>query len=200
MQAKKRPVAAQQAVAANATRTRASRASSAAPGKQTGAARTAAAVPVTRKMAAPAARKTSLAKRKVAAPVGVAAGSAPAKPAAPRVKAPRGPSTEALVMKPGKAAEKHAGKRTDPVAEKGDDKRSKPGTVAKLVRDSFTMPEVEFAQIAALKERAIRFGRPAKKSELLRAGLKVLCGLDDATLRATLDSLAPLKPGRPRKS
>lgn len=200
MQAKKQAVAAQQAVAAKAPRTRASPAPSAAAGKQTGAARTAAAVPIARKSAAPAARKTSPAKRKVAAPVVVADGGAPAKPAAPRVKVPRGPSTEALVMNPGKAAEKHAGKGAEPNAEKGDDKRGKTVAVAKLVRDSFTMPEVEFAQIAALKERAIRFGRPAKKSELLRAGLKVLCGLDDATLRATLDSLAPLKPGRPRKS
>jgi hypothetical protein len=179
MQAKKQPVEAQQAAPAKATRTRAIRSSSAA-------------APVASK-----ARKAVAAKRKVAAPVAAVAVSVTAKPAAPRVratraKAPRGPSTEALLMKPGKGAEKDA--------DKVDDKRIKADPVAKLVRDSFTMPEVEFAQIAALKERAIRFGRPAKKSELLRAGLKVLCGLDDATLRATLDSLAPLKPGRPRKS
>ena len=68
----------------------------------------------------------------------------------------------------------------------------------KLVRDSFTMPQSDFDLIAQLKERALGFKRPAKKSELLRAGLQVLQGLDDAFLRTALDALVPLKPGRPR--
>lgn len=70
---------------------------------------------------------------------------------------------------------------------------------AKLVRDSFTMPQADFALIGALKERAIGFKRPAKKSELLRAGLQALAGLNDTALKAALDALAPLKPGRPKK-
>ncbi|MGD9831642.1 MAG: hypothetical protein AB7U92_02705 [Piscinibacter sp.] len=72
-------------------------------------------------------------------------------------------------------------------------------TKAKLVRDSFTMPQADFALIGALKERAIGFKRPAKKSELLRAGLQALAGLNDTALKAALDALAPLKPGRPKK-
>lgn len=70
---------------------------------------------------------------------------------------------------------------------------------AKLVRDSFTMPQSDFALIGALKERALGFKRPAKKSELLRAGLQALAGLNDSALKAALDALAPLKPGRPKK-
>lgn len=67
----------------------------------------------------------------------------------------------------------------------------------KLVRDSFTMPHVDFALIAALKDRALGFRRPTKKSELLRAGLQVLVQLNDQQLKLALESLSPLKAGRP---
>jgi len=70
---------------------------------------------------------------------------------------------------------------------------------AKLVRDSFTMPQADFDLVARLKGRALGFQRPTKKSELLRAGLQVLQALDDGRLRAALDALVPLKPGRPKK-
>ena len=70
---------------------------------------------------------------------------------------------------------------------------------AKPVRDSFTMPQADFDLIAVLKQRALGFQRPVKKSELLRAGLHVLSVLDDAHLQAALDTLTPLKPGRPKK-
>ena len=73
-----------------------------------------------------------------------------------------------------------------------------PKPKAKLVRDSFTMPRSDFDLIAALKDRAINFKRPTKKSELLRAGLQALAGLNDASLQASLNALAPLKPGRPK--
>ena len=69
----------------------------------------------------------------------------------------------------------------------------------KLVRDSFTMPRDDFERIARLKGRAIDLKRPAKKSELLRAGLQVLERLDDAALLATLNALQPIKTGRPKK-
>jgi hypothetical protein len=62
------------------------------------------------------------------------------------------------------------------------------------------MPQADFDLIAGLKERALGFKRPAKKSELLRAGLQVLAGLNDMALRTTLNGLAPLKPGRPKKA
>ena len=69
----------------------------------------------------------------------------------------------------------------------------------RLVRDSFTMPEPDFALIAALKARALAAKRETKKSELLRAGLQVLMALDDATLMNALGRLQPLKLGRPKK-
>jgi hypothetical protein len=41
----------------------------------------------------------------------------------------------------------------------------------KLVRDSFTIPKVEYALIDELKRRAAKLNSPIKKSELLRAGV-----------------------------
>lgn len=70
----------------------------------------------------------------------------------------------------------------------------------KLVRDSFTMPRSDFALIDQLKERALGFKRPTKKSELLRAGLQVLAGLTDAKLAAVLAALTTLQAGRPKGS
>ncbi len=70
----------------------------------------------------------------------------------------------------------------------------------KLVRDSFTMPQADFALIHQLKERAMGFRRAAKKSELLRAGLQALSAMDDSRLQALLAQLPALKAGRPKES
>jgi hypothetical protein len=68
----------------------------------------------------------------------------------------------------------------------------------KLVRDSFTMPELEYAQLEALKRRALALAHHAKKSELLRAGVATLAAMDDAQLLQALQAVPPLKTGRPR--
>jgi hypothetical protein len=69
----------------------------------------------------------------------------------------------------------------------------------KLVRDSFTMPRSDFELIALLKERALTFKRPTKKSELLRAGLQALASFNQKQLQTALDGLPLLKSGRPKK-
>ena len=68
----------------------------------------------------------------------------------------------------------------------------------KLVRDSFTMPRDEYAAIDALKARALRLGRQAKKSELLRAGLNVLTEMTDRSFAKALHAVPTLKTGRPK--
>lgn len=68
----------------------------------------------------------------------------------------------------------------------------------KLVRDSFTIPAAEYEQIAALKQRGIALGRPVKKSELLRAGLKALAAMADKSLLAALNDVPAIKTGRPK--
>lgn len=85
--------------------------------------------------------------------------------------------------------------KTTAGAEKDKPKASK----VKMERDSFTMPKEEYAQIATLKKRLEVVGQPAKKSELLRAGLKLLAAMDDAALKATLASVPVIKTGRPKK-
>jgi hypothetical protein len=69
----------------------------------------------------------------------------------------------------------------------------------KLVRDSFTIPKPEYAVLEQLKLRAARLGQPAKKSEVLRAGLKALEAMSDATLLASLAAVPRVKTGRPAK-
>jgi plasmid stability protein len=61
------------------------------------------------------------------------------------------------------------------------------------------MPQADFALIAELKARAATAGRPAKKSELLRAGLRLLAAQSPKALAAALGRLEPVKLGRPRQ-
>ena len=67
-----------------------------------------------------------------------------------------------------------------------------------VVRDSFTMPQDEYEQLDALKRRALALPMPIKKSELLRAGLKLLASLDDADLAQALAAVPLVKTGRPK--
>ncbi len=69
----------------------------------------------------------------------------------------------------------------------------------KMERDSFTMPKVEYAQFHVLKERLNKLGQPAKKSELLRAGIMQLSAMTDAALKAALAKVPAIKTGRPKK-
>ena len=68
----------------------------------------------------------------------------------------------------------------------------------KLVRDSFTIPKGEYVVLDALKARAAKLAQPAKKSELLRAGIKALAAMNDAALKAALQAVPAIKTGRPK--
>jgi hypothetical protein len=68
----------------------------------------------------------------------------------------------------------------------------------KLVRDSFTIPKNEYAALAELKQRAAKFARPVKKSEILRAGIAALGGMADAPFLAALGAVPSLKTARPK--
>ncbi|UUZ75748.1 hypothetical protein LP414_29645 [Polaromonas sp. P1(28)-13] len=48
-----------------------------------------------------------------------------------------------------------------------------------------------------LKQRAAKLTRPAKKSELLRAGIKALAALSDAAFLTALEQVPAIKTGRP---
>ena len=79
-----------------------------------------------------------------------------------------------------------------------DDKKTRPEKI-KMERDSFTMPKDEYAQLTLLKARLTAMGKPAKKSELLRAGIKLLAAMSDNTLKTTMAKIPVIKTGRPNK-
>lgn len=76
--------------------------------------------------------------------------------------------------------------------------QASPRKKPKHVRDSFTMPKDEYEQLVGLKARAIGLGQPAKKSELLRAGVAALGRLSDDALADALRAVPRLTTGRQR--
>ena len=79
-------------------------------------------------------------------------------------------------------------------AEKQNAKKRKPG---KVVRDSFTMPVVDYELLGVLKKRCIGLGVAIKKSELLRAGLAALERLPSDSLAKVIATIESVKTGRP---
>ena len=108
----------------------------------------------------------------------------------PPAKSPRARNTKAAAV----AASAPTLPAVAPGAKAAQDKPKR----AKLVRDSFTMPKAEYAVIEQLKRRATALAHPAKKSELLRAGVKALNALSDAALLAALQAVPTIKTGRPK--
>ena len=108
---------------------------------------------------------------------------APAKKAAPR------PVAKPLAKPVARTAPARAVQAAKP------EKPKKP----KLVRDSFTIPKPEYVVLDSLKQRAAKAGTPAKKSEVLRAGIKALAAMSDVAFQAALGAVPAIKTGRPYK-
>ena len=146
----------------------------------------------TPKAAATPAPSAKAPARKAASKPAVSKVATPKVPAAkkPAAKAPatKRTASKAIVAKPAAAK---------PVAAKPTKVEAKPKK-PKLVRDSFTIPKDEYAGIDTLKERSVALGRPAKKSELLRAGLMALLALSPNALHAALEAVPTIKTGRPK--
>ncbi len=66
----------------------------------------------------------------------------------------------------------------------------------KRIRGDFTMPDADYALITTLKARSKHQGRPVKKNELLRAGLRALNAMDGAGLKAAIAALGPAKAAK----
>lgn len=76
-------------------------------------------------------------------------------------------------------------------------KQEKPGKKKpRLIRDTFSFPETDYALIAELKKRSLASGREAKKGEILRAGLIALAKLPDVDFIRALEQVEQLVPGR----
>ena len=170
----------------NATKAKAPAAKAAAkPATRTAAVKPAAKAAATQavKPAAKPAVKRAPAAARTAAAAKPAPAKAAAKPAVKRVAAAK--PAPAPAAKPAKAvkAEKPAKQHKE-----------------KLVRDSFTMPESEYAVLGQVKKTCLKNGVEVKKSELLRIGVALISRLDIATLKQVLASLPQLKTGRPKKA
>ena len=126
--------------------------------------------------------------------------AAPAKPAPKKSVIAKAPGTKVQIKKPvaktplSKAFANAKPQKAAKTTTTGKpDKARKP----KLVRDSFTIPKVEYVVLEALKQRATRLNRPIKKSELLRAGIKALAALSDTAFLTALEQVPAIKTGRP---
>ena len=108
------------------------------------------------------------------------------------------PSRPTIAGSAPKATAKSAPPATPPSAATPASTPTKPK--AKLVRDSFTIPKSEYSVLEGLKVRATKLTRPAKKSELLRAGIAALNTMDDKAFLAALGGVPSLKTGRPKGS
>lgn len=153
--------------------------------------------------ARPAARaRVAKAAAPAAGRAAATASSAPAKtaPAAAKKTAVRPP----VVRKSPPARKAVPAKRVAHKPEPIIVKAKKAGKLAKmkkpkLIRDSFTMPDGEYALIAALKKRCLDAGASVKKSEILRAAVANLAKLSDASVLAAVRRLEVIKTGRPAK-
>ena len=118
-----------------------------------------------------------------------------AKPATTKAKAPAKPKPAARKTaqprKPVKAPKPAAPVAAAPVAAVKPPKN-------KLVRDSFTMPKLEYAVIESLKQRGAALAKPLKKSEVLRAGIKALAAMSDDQFMAAVAAVPAIKTGRPK--
>ncbi|WP_145998513.1 hypothetical protein [Methyloterricola oryzae] len=70
----------------------------------------------------------------------------------------------------------------------------------KLIRDSFTLPESDYAAIKQLKERCLAAGIEVKKSEIVRVALNILAKQTDQKLISAVKALPRIKTGRPKKA
>lgn len=68
------------------------------------------------------------------------------------------------------------------------------------VRDSFTMPEAEYALLGELKQACLEAEYEVKKSELVRVGIALVARLDLVALKDLLAALEPVKRGRAKKA
>jgi len=86
------------------------------------------------------------------------------------------------------------------LARKSAAKSQEPQNAGKVIRDSFTMPLSDRELISTIKKRCMRAGIDTNKSEILRAGLAALDGMNERELSALFEGLTKIKTGRPQQA
>jgi hypothetical protein len=70
---------------------------------------------------------------------------------------------------------------------------------SKMVPVDFTLPMLEYLMLETLKLRSGKLGSPVKKNVLIRAGIKALAAMSDASFLAALKTVPPIKTARSSK-
>lgn len=133
------------------------------------------------------------------APAAKSEKSAGALKSAAGVAAKQGSATASTASDVKVRSAKPAKKERMPKQEVPEASKTKPAKI-KLVRDSFTMPEAEYAVLGEVKKECLKAGMAVKKSELLRIGVSLVRKLDVKSIKEMVDALPVLKAGRPKKS
>lgn len=120
------------------------------------------------------------------------------KTSASAAKAPRKPAAKKLRLSAKVAVKPRVKSVIKPVSAPKIEKTNK-DKKPKLVRDSFTIPKAEYTVLDELKQRTGKLAVAAKKSELIRAGIKALAAMSDAAFLAALKAVPTIKTGRPKK-
>ncbi len=97
-------------------------------------------------------------------------------------------------------AKKAATAETVGVAKSKERTKPKKEKKLKVIRDSFTLPADDYGRLSELKQVCLKDGLHVKKSELVRAGLRLLSGLDRTELLAAMEALDKIKTGRPKSN
>ena len=132
-------------------------------------------------------------------------------PAAKKKTAAKKVARKSVLAKKSKPAASKATEKAKPVKETKQPKQTKQKVIKpktskagkpkkpKLVRDSFTMPEQEYAVLGEVKKICHAGGMDIKKSELLRIGIAQLAAMGLKKLKTAQAALTPLRAGRPKK-
>ena len=119
----------------------------------------------------------------------------PTEKKAPAVKKRSVAKKTSLVKKvAAKKATKKASKKT-----LGKSTKATKTVKTKLVRDSFAIPEKEYAALVAVKKTCLKAGLEIKKTELIRIGIALVNTLTTAKIKTAQAKLTQISAGRPKK-
>ena len=106
------------------------------------------------------------------------------------------------VAKKTSLVKKVAAKKTTKKASKktlGKSTKATKTVKTKLVRDSFAIPEKEYAALVAVKKACLKAGLEIKKTELIRIGISLVNTLTTAKIKTAQAKLTQISAGRPKK-
>lgn len=111
-----------------------------------------------------------------------------------------GPIKKVVAKKIAKKIAKKTSKKAPAKSTKSTKANKATKTVkTKLVRDSFAIPEKEYAALVAVKKTCLKAGLEIKKTELIRIGIALVNNLTTAKIKTAQAKLTQISAGRPKK-